>query len=36
VLEGSNTKVIRDVCRAHDLEADAVNRAVLRALAAPL
>jgi c-di-GMP phosphodiesterase len=35
-LEGNNTKVIRDVCRAHELEADAVNRAVLRALAAPL
>jgi c-di-GMP phosphodiesterase len=36
VLEGNNTKVIRDVCHAHDLEADAVNRMVLRALAAPL
>jgi c-di-GMP phosphodiesterase len=35
-LEGNNTKVIRDVCRAHDLATDAVNRAVLRALAAPL
>jgi c-di-GMP phosphodiesterase len=36
VLEGNNTKVIRDVCRAHDLETDAVNRCVLRTLAAPL
>jgi hypothetical protein len=32
-LEGSSTKIIRDICRAHDLEADAVNRALLRALA---
>lgn len=36
VVESSSTKIIRDVCRAHDLEADAVNRAVLRALSAPL
>lgn len=33
-LESGNTKVIRDVCRAHDLEADEVNRALLRSLAA--
>lgn len=29
-LESGNTKVIRDVCRAHGLEADEVNRALLR------
>jgi c-di-GMP phosphodiesterase len=34
VLEGSSTKIIRDVCRAHGLEVDAVNRALLRALSA--
>ncbi|MBX9818817.1 MAG: histidine kinase, partial [Burkholderiaceae bacterium] len=33
-LESGNTKVIRDVCRAHDLQADEVNRALLRSLAA--
>mgnify|MGYP000865889377 FL=1 len=33
-LESGNTKVIRDVCRAHGLEADEVNRALLRSLAA--
>ncbi|OYQ43119.1 hypothetical protein CHU94_00625 [Rhodoferax sp. TH121] len=33
-LESGNTKVIRDVCRAHRLEADEVNRALLRSLAA--
>ena len=33
-LEGSSTKVIRDVCKAHDLPADEVNRALLRSLAA--
>lgn len=32
-LEGSSTKIVRDICRAHELEADAVNRALLRALA---
>ncbi len=32
-LEGRNTKVIRDVCRAHGIPADEVNRALLRALA---
>jgi c-di-GMP phosphodiesterase len=36
VLESNNTKVIHDVCRAHDLETDAVNRSVLRTLATPL
>jgi c-di-GMP phosphodiesterase len=36
VLEGSSTKLIRDVCLAHGLEPDAVNRAVLRALSTPL
>lgn len=34
-LESGNTKLIRDVCRAHDLQADDVNRALLRSLAAP-
>jgi c-di-GMP-related signal transduction protein len=34
-LESGATKVIRDVCRAHDLQADEVNRALLRSLAAP-
>jgi c-di-GMP phosphodiesterase len=34
-LEGSSTKVIRHVCRAHDQEPEAVNRALLRALATP-
>jgi EAL and modified HD-GYP domain-containing signal transduction protein len=33
-LEGSSTKVIREVCKAHDLPADDVNRALLRSLAA--
>lgn len=33
-LEGCSTKVIREVCKAHDLPADEVNRALLRALAA--
>lgn len=32
-LEGRNTKVIREVCRAHQMPADEVNRALLRALA---
>ena len=32
-LEGRNTKVIREVCRAHQIPADEVNRALLRALA---
>ncbi|TAH11639.1 MAG: histidine kinase [Curvibacter sp.] len=35
-LEGSSTKVIREVCKAHGLAADEVNRALLRSLAAPL
>ena len=34
-LESGATKVIRDVCRAHDLQTDEVNRALLRSLAAP-
>lgn len=34
-LEGRNTKVIREVCRAHQIPADEVNRALLRALAQP-
>lgn len=33
-LEGSSTKVIREVCKAHELAADEVNRALLRSLAA--
>ncbi|WNO04927.1 HDOD domain-containing protein [Rhodoferax mekongensis] len=32
-LEGHNTKVIRDVCRAHQIASDEVNRALLRSLA---
>jgi len=32
-LESGSTRVIRDVCRAHNIEADEVNRALLRALA---
>ncbi|WP_296510479.1 HDOD domain-containing protein [Rhodoferax sp.] len=32
-LEGRNTKVIREVCRAHQIPTDEVNRALLRALA---
>lgn len=32
-LEGRNTQVIREVCRAHDIATDEVNRALLRALA---
>lgn len=32
-LESANTRVIRDVCQAHGLAADEVNRALLRALA---
>lgn len=32
-LESANTRVIRDVCQAHRLAADEVNRALLRALA---
>ncbi|MDZ7938708.1 MAG: histidine kinase [Rhodoferax sp.] len=35
-LEGSSTKVIREVCKAHDLAADDVNRALLRSLATSL
>lgn len=33
VLETGNTRLIRDVCLAHKLESDEVNRALLRALA---
>jgi EAL and modified HD-GYP domain-containing signal transduction protein len=33
VLETGNTRLIRDVCAAHQLESDEVNRALLRALA---
>lgn len=32
-LESSNTRMIRDVCQAHALPADEVNRALLRTLA---
>ena len=32
-LEGSSTKVIREVCKAHDMPTDQVNRALLRSLA---
>jgi EAL and modified HD-GYP domain-containing signal transduction protein len=32
-LESSNTRMVREVCRAHKTPADAVNRALLRALA---
>jgi hypothetical protein len=32
-LESPNTRMIRDVCQAHGLALDAVNRALLRALA---
>jgi len=31
-LEGRNTKVIREVCKAHQIPADEVNRALLRSL----
>ncbi len=33
-LESSNTRMVREVCRAHKMPADEVNRALLRALAA--
>lgn len=33
VLESANTAMIHDVCRAHDLPAEEVNRALLRTLA---
>ena len=33
-LESSNTRMIRDVCKAHKMPADAVNRALLHTLAA--
>jgi EAL and modified HD-GYP domain-containing signal transduction protein len=32
-LEGRNTQVIREVCRAHEIATDEVNRALLRSLA---
>jgi EAL and modified HD-GYP domain-containing signal transduction protein len=32
-LESSNTRMVREVCRAHKMPADVVNRALLRALA---
>lgn len=32
-LESGSTRVIREVCKAHHIEADEVNRALLRALA---
>jgi c-di-GMP-related signal transduction protein len=32
-LESGSTRVIREVCQAHDIAADEVNRALLRALA---
>ena len=33
-LESSNTRIVRDVCKAHGMPADEVNRALLRTLAA--
>ena len=33
-LESSNTAMIREVCRAHDISPESANRALLRALAA--
>ena len=33
VLESSNTRMIREVCKAHEMSADEVNRALLHALA---
>jgi c-di-GMP-related signal transduction protein len=33
-LESGNTRMIHDVCRAHTMAADDVNRALIRALAA--
>lgn len=33
VLESSNTALIREVCRAHDISQESANRALLRALA---
>ena len=33
-MESSNTRMIREVCRAHQMPEDAVNRALLRTLAA--
>ena len=32
-LESSNTRMVREVCRAHKMPADVVNRALLRTLA---
>lgn len=32
-LESSNTRMVREVCKAHKMPTDAVNRALLRALA---
>jgi hypothetical protein len=32
-LESSNTRMVREVCKAHKMPAEAVNRAMLRALA---
>lgn len=32
-LESGNTRMVREVCKAHKMPADAVNRALLRALA---
>jgi hypothetical protein len=33
VLESGSPKLIRDVCKAHRISAEEVNRALLRALA---
>ena len=33
VLESSNTRMVREVCKAHKMPVDEVNRALLRALA---
>jgi c-di-GMP-related signal transduction protein len=33
-LESSNTRMIHDVCKAHKMPQDEVNRALLRTLAA--
>ena len=34
-LESGNTRMIRDVCKAHNMPVDEVNRALLRTLASP-
>lgn len=34
-MESSNTSMVREVCRAHDISPESANRALLRALATP-